>query len=275
MAATFKTEAQVFVALSKRYPKGEYAVLPSVRDGAGHSANRTIDAIVMSLWPSRGLELHGIEIKVHRGDWLRERRDPEKQESVFQRCDRFWLAVGDASIVKDEEVPESWGLLVPRGKGLVVKKQAPKLEASTIDRSFLAAVLKRAMRHADTPDARQRMREEIQADNETRIARAIQQDKGDEAREIMALREKMKYALRFEEKSGVSLAEWGRIDEAAALVQVLENLRGPMLSNRIWQMMRSAEAMAKIVQEHAKDGMKAAQALRAVLETIEKETEAE
>ena len=33
---------------------------------------RYADAIAMNLWPSRGLAVHGFEIKISRGDWQRE-----------------------------------------------------------------------------------------------------------------------------------------------------------------------------------------------------------
>lgn len=84
-----------------------WAFVPKVRDAAGFSATRTIDAIAMSLWPSRGLELHGHEIKVSRSDWLRELKEPEKAEAFSSVVDRWWLVVSDAQIVAAGELPPS------------------------------------------------------------------------------------------------------------------------------------------------------------------------
>ena len=112
--------SEIHAALRDRYKPPEYAFLEEVRNDAGFDASRSCDAIAMSLWPSRGLDLQGFEIKASRSDWLRELKDPAKAEAVCKFCDFWWLAVGDAGIVLDGELPVSWGLLVPRGDKLVV-----------------------------------------------------------------------------------------------------------------------------------------------------------
>ena len=142
--------------LEKRY-KGDsgngpaWAFVPMVRNAAGFNATRTMDALAMSLWPSRGLELHGHEIKVSRADWLRELKDPSKAEVFARLVDRWWLVVSDASIVKAGELPPTWGLMVATGRGLVVRVQAPALESTgaSTSRTFLAALLRAAVRTAE------------------------------------------------------------------------------------------------------------------------------
>lgn len=156
------TEATMLALLEKRY-RGQdrgngpaWAFVPKVRNAAGFNATRTIDALAMSLWPSRGLELHGHEIKVSRADWLREMRDPEKAEVFSRLVDRWWLVVSDAKIVQDGELPPTWGLMVATGRGLVVKVQAPELPATDapwMPRTFLAALLRASVRTADTTPA--------------------------------------------------------------------------------------------------------------------------
>src|SRR5438876_1169784 len=79
------------------------------------------DALAMSLWPSRGLELHGFEIKASRADWRTELRNPETADEIATRCDRWWIVAGSADIVTDGELPPTWGLLVPLGSALVAK----------------------------------------------------------------------------------------------------------------------------------------------------------
>lgn len=139
------TQRHLSEALAARYCAPAWAFLPQVRNGTGWSraVNRTADAVAMSLWPSRGLEFHGFEIKVHRGDWFKELREPAKAEEIQRFCDRWWIVAGDESIVQAGELPPTWGLLVLKGKGLTVKVEAPKLEAAPADRSFLAAILRR------------------------------------------------------------------------------------------------------------------------------------
>jgi len=92
------TEAKLIVLLKERFAAPEFAFLPHVRNGTGYArgTTRTADALAMSLWPSRGLELYGFEIKSERRDWLRERENPEKAEEICRFCDRWWVVAGVA-----------------------------------------------------------------------------------------------------------------------------------------------------------------------------------
>jgi len=141
------SEADVLLALRDHFDPKEYVVLPQVRNGAGFSSTRTADALVMSTWPSRGLNLYGVEIKVSRGDWLRERNKPEKADEIAAYCDYWMLAVGCESVIKESEVPEPWGLLVPGKKPgtLKVKRPPTKLDAKPMSRSFLATILRKTL----------------------------------------------------------------------------------------------------------------------------------
>lgn len=72
---------------------------------------RTADALAIDTWLSKGMELHGFEVKCSRSDWLTELKAPEKSEPFRAICDRWWLVVSDASFVKDGELPHGWGLM--------------------------------------------------------------------------------------------------------------------------------------------------------------------
>jgi len=147
VSGTLQSEGDILLALRDHFNPKEYVVLPQVRNGAGFNSTRTADALVMSTWPSRGLNLYGVEIKVSRGDWLRERGKPEKADEIAAYCDYWFLAVGHESIVKDQEVPVPWGLLVPGKKpGTLKVMRAPtKLEAKPMSRSFLATILRKTL----------------------------------------------------------------------------------------------------------------------------------
>lgn len=129
-----------------------WAFIPQVRNAAAFDASRTIDALAMSLWPSRGLTIYAHEIKSQRSDWLRELKKPEKAEAFAQLVDRFYIVVGASDIVRPGELPETWGLMVPRGQTLRVEVEAPLLHPSrargelppAFSRSFLAALLRAA-----------------------------------------------------------------------------------------------------------------------------------
>lgn len=66
------TAADCIEALRGRYRAPAYALLEQVANGTGWKADRFADAVVMSLWPSRGLTVTGFEVKVSRHDYQRD-----------------------------------------------------------------------------------------------------------------------------------------------------------------------------------------------------------
>lgn len=152
MSATrLVSSRDIIAALARRFAAPEFVLLEQVRNGAGAHAERTADAIAMSVWPSRGLEIHGFEIKVRRNDWRREMKAPAKAEAIAGYCHYWWLAV-EQGVVKNEEIPDQWGLFVlngdplvempARGLGVNPIKHAPRREPRQLDHGFLAAVLR-------------------------------------------------------------------------------------------------------------------------------------
>lgn len=150
-------ETDLVEALRKLYPQARgWILLPQVRDATGAGAGRTADAIAMNAWPSRGLEVHGFEVKATRADWLRELRQPAKAESVFAFCDRWWLVTPDVAppIVTPLELPGGWGHIVVKPKGpAAVDHEAPKLTPKPLDRVFVAALL-RALEGCEAPEGK-------------------------------------------------------------------------------------------------------------------------
>jgi hypothetical protein len=142
MTAIEIDERTIFEMIETRFRAPEWAVLPGVASSTGAVTTRRCDAIAMSLWPSRGLELHGFEIKVSRADFLRELKNPEKAEQVAKYCDRWWLVTSDEHIVQAGELPPTWGLLVRHGRSLRLKVAAPQLQPVEMTRRFLAALLR-------------------------------------------------------------------------------------------------------------------------------------
>lgn len=141
------TERKVLNALCVRYGQHygngrRWAVAEHVRSHAGFDARRTADLITMDLWPSKGLELHGHEVKVSRADWLTELRDPTKADEFRKYMHRWWLVVPDVAIVRDDLPPE-WGLMVVNGgTGARIVVQAPRLDPAPVPPTMLASLLR-------------------------------------------------------------------------------------------------------------------------------------
>lgn len=106
---------------------------------------RRIDAVSVGLWQRTEHLIQGFEIKVSRADLLSELKDLNKSAPAIALVDRWWLVLGDAKILKDtDEVPEGWGIMVVRGRGLsIVREAAPT--GSAPDNRFIAALLQSAI----------------------------------------------------------------------------------------------------------------------------------
>lgn len=209
------TAAQVLDMLRQRYAAPAHALFANVADATGFDGKRYADAIAMSLWPSRGLELHGFEIKVSRSDWARELKDPAKAEAFAQYCNRWWLVVSDKAIVKPGELPATWGLLAARGGSLVAVVEAPPLTPGPISPAFLAAILRRAMESSVDTEAvkvaEQRGRERGLKQGEANADRRVE--------EARAYLERLRRQLAsFEQASGINIEHsWKHGNIAKAL----------------------------------------------------------
>ena len=210
--STAITSADVLAALRKRYSMASgWALLQEVRNSTGYAANRAADAIAVGLWPSRGMEIHGFEVKVSRHDWIRERDRPAKAEAIASKCDRWWLVVSDRELVRDGELPPTWGLLVLEDGTIVTGKEAEKLDRKPLDVGFLAAMLRRAaeneertLREHVSPEEVQRRIEaalaEEDADQRERWEREAQQ-------ELLELRRIGRWAEHFKKTAGVDITQ--------------------------------------------------------------------
>lgn len=126
------TEREMLDLLHRRYSMHvgngpRYVVAEHVRSSAGFDAQRSLDAMVLDLWPSHGLAIHGFEIKCSRSDWLRELADPTKAGAFTPDLDYMWLVVASADMVKPGELPKNWGLLSASRGTLVSRPSARRL----------------------------------------------------------------------------------------------------------------------------------------------------
>ncbi|MEJ1938550.1 hypothetical protein WDZ92_50795, partial [Nostoc sp. NIES-2111] len=79
------TTAMVNAHMAATYSEANgYACLFEVANGTGSNASRAADIVVLNLWPSRGMDFNGYEVKTARSDWLRELKQPEKAWPVMQ-----------------------------------------------------------------------------------------------------------------------------------------------------------------------------------------------
>jgi hypothetical protein len=245
------TAPQVVAAIRKAYPTNAWAVLEQVGNSVGFKCGRWADVLAISLWPSRGLEVLGFEVKVSRSDWKAELAQPEKADAIQRYCDRWWIAA-PAGVVPKEELPPNWGLMEVTGNKLKIRKQAPRLTPCEWDKGFIAAVLRRksdadARMIADAISAASILTDEsvvIKMDEAKCAADMAERDLND-YRESVA---------EFEKASGVTISRWrgGRIGRA---VQYVLTLRETMTASASFD---ALEACARRVLEDVERGREAA-----------------
>lgn len=184
--------------IATRYPAPEWALAFEVANESG-GGRRYADAIAFNLWRSRGHQIHGFEIKVDRRDWLRELKNPGKAEAIARYCDR-WYVVALPDVVKLDELPEGWGLLVAKGGRLWTEKDAPAQIPTPLDRVFAACLIRRAFESVDV--RAQALVREQQRDLERRHATEVQEAVTRATREAEQIK---KNAAEFEQQTGLSI----------------------------------------------------------------------
>ncbi len=238
---TSLTESDVIAALARSHSAPAYAFLSHVRNGTGYTkAIRTIDALSMSLYPSRGLHLTAFEVKVSRADWLRELKDPEKSDDIFDCVDFFYLVVPynkENPIVLEGELPKNWGLVVIQGGRAITKVQAP-YHARKMDAAFLASML-RNISEGTVPKA------SIEGELREQFAAGERENKFQLDRANERYEELHKKVKEFEESSGVRIDQYFRntkdIGKAVELVLANGHLH---VKQNLERLLGTAESIA-------------------------------
>lgn len=196
-------EAEAVELLRQRFTNAEgWAVLGQVPDGTGGLQRRTADAIMMQLWPSRGLHIYGIEYKQHRGDWRRELRDPAKAESVASYC-HFWIVLAPKGVVPAEELPDKWGLW-ELDKADRIHKTVPAIlnqKPEPIDYAFLAGIFRASANYKENTLA-------LRAAEELGYKRAAKAHELTHKDDNKRLKDEQQRVKDFEERSGISIETW-------------------------------------------------------------------
>lgn len=245
----FSTE-QVNKMLWNRYTeKGEYVVLFDVPDIVGINQRRRCDAVAIGMWQSTDHLIHGFEVKVSRSDWLRELKSVTKADPFIERCDRWWLVTGDASIAKPGEIPEAWGWMAATRSGLRIQRPAKALpqDEHRIKRLWAFALIRRAaerdFKGAEFQAELAKQRAQIERDAQWRIDREI----ANAAPKYESLK---KLVDDFERESGMKLGDWrlGNVGKLARQIRELSGHGYGGLKKQLTTQLRELSELQKHVQ---------------------------
>lgn len=211
------SESQLVSLIHQKYEGEAYARLAQVRNGTGHrSVTRTADALVMSLWPSRGIHLYGFEVKSSRSDWLHELKKPEKAEEIARFCHFWTLVTANDQVAKLEEIPVTWGWMVPdkTGKKLITLKEPTLHIGQAPTYEFLASIFRNI---TDTTVPKFTLQEQILEGREAlekRLTERITREVGQDLLQTQRAHTRLKETVdKFEAASGLSIHDstwnWG------------------------------------------------------------------
>lgn len=206
------TESDVADRLRLVFPAPAHVILDKVRNGTGYTKQtRTADALVLSVYPSRGLWMAGIEIKCNRGDWKRELANPDKADAIGKYC-HLWYMAAPQGVVPIDELPEKWGLIeVAANIAKICKRASFNNEPKQLDMLLLCSIL-RTFSESMVPARK------VEALVQKRTSEIIEKTNERHSHELNMLRDRVQ---EFENVSGVDLTNpWtlGRIGQAVKLI---------------------------------------------------------
>jgi len=144
------TADEIKDALGKRHDDPEKSLLifefyPTT--GGNWNAPRRYDAVAFEFWKSNGFRRIVYEIKVSRGDFLAEIRDPEKRQPAMEFANQFFFVV-PVGLVKKNEVPEGCGLIMVNAdaESRIVRSAPIMNENHTPEWGLVASLVRHAYR---------------------------------------------------------------------------------------------------------------------------------
>lgn len=241
------SHVELVAHLATKYSAPAWAFLPEVPDGTGATHRRTIDGLAMSLYPSKGLELHAFEVKATRADLLRELRSPEKADAWIGTVDYWWICANKGVVAGIDELPDLWGLLEPTGGGLRIVKPARQYPDASPDRPLLASIFRQVHRAATTEP-------EIERARHQGYSHGVKEGRKWQQREHAQLEVDAQRLRRFESALGRTLeaGRWNGVDplEVAALVRrILDGDReAERARKRIHHTLQTVEKIAETLR---------------------------
>lgn len=248
--------------LAERYcDSRQWVFLTQVRNSTG-GASRIADAMAFNMYGSTGYEILGFEIKVSRSDFLNELKDMSKSDEIMSYCDKWYLVVPDAGIVKDGELPKNWGLLVLKDGKLTQKVRAIATRKEPMPDYFIASILRRGGDEVERIRSQYIKREDVAGEIEAARKRGYEDARGYNGKQTEEnLKRLREYVQAFEEASGIKLQEW-QGKEYAKSVGLYVKFALEMDDRSLGYILRSLESAANTLQEGVKEIAKVKKALR-------------
>ena len=238
-----------YIQPGQNLPGGVF--LPEVQ---APGSQRRIDALYVGFTRSRGNYLDGHEIKVSRSDWLHELESPDKADWWHCHTHRWWIVVPDLTVVKAEELPAGWGLMVvnPRTKTRLDIAAKAEVREPEVDFPLLLELLKkqdtlRAKAVSDERYDRSRLINEGVA--KALALRLVEENDranrhGERARQTLTRLQEFT-GLDFDGAEGSPGLVWGRLEDSASVLKAFCQNEVKIKTH----LRRSRSTLARIVED--------------------------
>lgn len=144
MKVKWSSDVLLNLVQAQRHAGEEWAFFRELANGTGIQAGRWIDGYALHLWPSKKFRSVAYEVKVSRTDFMRELEDPTKRGAAEKVAGECWFLT-PAGLVRPDEVPENWGLVVAAEDGQLRTLKMPRQgETPMPSMVFFAAVARRS-----------------------------------------------------------------------------------------------------------------------------------
>lgn len=141
--------AKAKLSLKRKYSSPEWILLFELpQTSTTDSGHKRIDAVAINTYPSRNFKILAFEIKASRSDWLKEKNSSAKADYFVGQSDEFYVLAGRKGIVKEDELPEGWGLMEMKGGDKIWKEKKSELteyQDQPLDKEFFVRAMKKSL----------------------------------------------------------------------------------------------------------------------------------
>lgn len=211
-------------------------------------AGRRLDVVALNMWSARRHTVVGFEIKVSRGDWMRELTSFQKAEQWIAVCDSFYV-VTPPKIIRSDELPEGWGHLELCGSRMYTRRVAHiRPPSTTFPREVAARFITRLVQGRDSfrRETEYTIRREIE-DRERKAAREkVEQERTTAEAELVRKAEQYDKLI-----TALDLRyEWKPEDRIIRAVRLVAGLRLDLhVAGRITALAERVDADLKALRE--------------------------
>lgn len=152
--------------------------VPEVGWNNGGGGNRC-DVIYVGFTSTSGRMMIGHEVKASRSDWLNELKKAGKADAWADQCHAWYVVAPSTAVVKPEELPAGWGLLVPgpsKTRMAIAVSAATKPLGHTPSWDAVRSVMARSdtLSVQDVFEAKRAAEDSIRSEVERRVAERVE-----------------------------------------------------------------------------------------------------